>query len=92
MNAYGEKQKFFNWNYGEPKNNQDNKQDVVKMLLSDKKSPSGNDNQGGKWNDMNETYHVSNRPSTQNRFNFSTFSNNNMVVCTYVVPGTGPSR
>ena len=78
MNAHGEQQTFFNWNGGEPNNFLNNKQDGepnVEMLLS------GNANQNGKWNDMY------NHASTQKRVNYS---KNNLVVCTYVVPGTEP--
>ena len=78
MNAHGEQQTFFNWNGGEPNNFTNNKQDGepnVEMLLS------GNANQNGKWNDMY------NHASTQKRVNYS---KNNLVVCTYVVPGTEP--
>jgi len=78
MNAHGELQTFFNWNGNEPNNYQNSKQDGednVELILS------GNSNQNGKWNDMY------NHASTQNRV---AYSKNNLVVCTFVVPGSEP--
>lgn len=78
MNDHGNLQTFFNWNGNEPNNYQNSKQDGednVEMILS------GNDNQNGKWNDMY------NHASTQNRV---AYGKNNLVVCTFVVPGTEP--
>ena len=78
MNVHGELQTFFNWNGNEPNNHQNSKQDGednVELILS------GNSNQNGKWNDMY------NHASTQNRV---AYGKNNLVVCTFVVPGTEP--
>ena len=78
MNDLGDQQFFFNWRNNEPGNNKGRDEDNVEMILSGDDSANGGPF-NGLWNDK-----YNNPISRYNQ------NNNNMVVCTFVLPGSEP--
>ena len=81
MNDLGNQQFFFNWRNGEPGNKKGRDEDNVEMILSGDDSANGGPF-NGLWNDKY------NNPYVGTRYNQN---NNNMVVCTFVLPGSEPA-